>query len=95
MGKNAGNRQAENTCINTLGIMGKMGDTWKGVETSTKASETDLGVTKTSGGTSFCCFSNPRVELYHMILHHCPPSGDNYQTFWNMFIYRNHVFSGI
>jgi hypothetical protein len=37
-----GNRQTENTGINTLGIMG---DTCKGVETSTKIGETDGGVT--------------------------------------------------
>jgi hypothetical protein len=55
MGKNAGrldetkrtgNRQTENTGINTLGIMRKMGDTWRGVETSTKTGETDQGVTQ-------------------------------------------------
>ena len=48
MGKHArrtGNRQTENTGINALGIMGKMGDTWRGVETSTKTCETDQGET--------------------------------------------------
>ena len=28
--KGIGNRQTENTGINTQGIMGKMGDTWRG-----------------------------------------------------------------
>ena len=36
----------ENRGINTLGIMGKMGDTRRGVETGTKTGETDLGVTR-------------------------------------------------
>ena len=36
-----GNRQTENTGINALGIMVKMGDTFRGVETSTKTGETD------------------------------------------------------
>ena len=40
-----GNKQTENTGINTLGIMRKMGDTWRGVKTSTKTCETDHGVT--------------------------------------------------
>ena len=40
-----GNRPIENTGINTQGIMGKMGDTWRGVETITKTGETDQGVT--------------------------------------------------
>jgi hypothetical protein len=31
---------------NTLGIMGKIGETWRGLETSTKTGETDQGVTK-------------------------------------------------
>ena len=44
--KRTGNRQTENTGINTLGIMGKMGDTWRGVETITKTGETDQGVTE-------------------------------------------------
>ena len=35
----------ENTGINTLGIMGKMSESWRGVETSTKTGETDHGVT--------------------------------------------------
>ena len=43
--KRTGNRQTENTGINTQGIMGKMGDTWRRVETSTKTGETDQGVT--------------------------------------------------
>jgi hypothetical protein len=30
------NRRTENTGINTLGIMGKMGDTWRRVETRTR-----------------------------------------------------------
>ena len=33
--------ESENTGIN---IMGKMGDTWRGMETSTKTGETDQGV---------------------------------------------------
>jgi hypothetical protein len=43
--RQTGNRQTENTGINTQGIMGKMGDTWRGVETITKTGETDQGVT--------------------------------------------------
>jgi hypothetical protein len=39
--KRTGNRQTENTGINTLEIMGKMGDTWSEVETITKTGETD------------------------------------------------------
>ena len=39
--KQTGNRQTENTGINTLEIMGKMGDTWSEVETITKTGETD------------------------------------------------------
>ena len=42
-----GNRQTENTGISTRGILGKMGDTWRGVETSTKTGEIDQGVTVT------------------------------------------------
>ena len=38
--------ETENTGINAQGIMGKMGNTWKGVETITKTSETDQGVTQ-------------------------------------------------
>jgi hypothetical protein len=34
--RQTGNRQTENTGINTQGIMGQMGDTWRGVDTSTK-----------------------------------------------------------
>jgi hypothetical protein len=34
--KRTGNRQTENTSINTLGIMGKTGNTWRGVEKSTR-----------------------------------------------------------
>ena len=41
-----GNRQTENTGNNKQGIMGKVGDTWRGVETSTRTGETDQGVTK-------------------------------------------------
>jgi hypothetical protein len=43
--RRTGNGQTENTGINTQGIMGKMGDTWRGVETITKTGETDQGVT--------------------------------------------------
>ena len=43
--KRTGNRQTENTGINTQGIMGKMGNTWMGMETITKTGETDQGVT--------------------------------------------------
>jgi hypothetical protein len=43
--KLTGTRHTENTGINTQGIMGKMGDTWRGVEIITKTSETDQGVT--------------------------------------------------
>jgi hypothetical protein len=43
--RRTGNRQTENTGINTQGITGKMGDTWKGVETSTRTGETGQGVT--------------------------------------------------
>ena len=39
-------RQTENTGINTQGIRGKMGDTWRGVETSTRTGETDQGMTE-------------------------------------------------
>jgi hypothetical protein len=54
MGKNAGrldetrrtgNRQSENTGINAPGIIGRMGHTWRVVETSTKTGVTDQGVT--------------------------------------------------
>ena len=38
-------QQTENTGKNTQGIMGKMGDTWRRVETITKTGETDQGVT--------------------------------------------------
>ena len=34
-------QQTENTGINTLGIIRKMGNTWRWVETSTKTGETD------------------------------------------------------
>ena len=43
--KRTGNRQIQNTVINTQGIMGKMGDTWRGVETITKTGETNQDVT--------------------------------------------------
>jgi hypothetical protein len=43
--RRTGNRQTENTGINTLGIMGNMGDTWSRVETNTKTGETYQGVT--------------------------------------------------
>ena len=43
--KQTGNRQTENTGINTRGIMRKMGDTLRGVETCTKTGEPDQGVT--------------------------------------------------
>ena len=43
--RRTGNRQTENTGINTLGIMRKMADTWRGVETSKKTGETDPVVT--------------------------------------------------
>jgi hypothetical protein len=52
-------RRTENTGINTQGIMGKMGDTWRGVETRTRTGETDQGVTiysafgKYSGALTF------------------------------------------
>ena len=39
--RRTGNRQTENIGINTLGIMGKTGDTWRWVETITKTVETD------------------------------------------------------
>ena len=42
----------ENTGINTQEIMGKMGDTWREVETSTKTGETDQGVTGRETGQS-------------------------------------------
>ena len=42
-------RQTENTGINTQGIMGKMGDTWRGVETITKTGGTDQGVEMSCG----------------------------------------------
>ena len=45
--RQTGNRQTENTSINTQGIMGKMGNNWSGVETITKTGETDQGVTLT------------------------------------------------
>jgi hypothetical protein len=35
----------DNTGLNTQGIMGKMGNTWRGVEKITKTGETDQGVT--------------------------------------------------
>ena len=38
-------QQTKNTGINPLVKMGKMGDTWRAVETSTKTGETDQGVT--------------------------------------------------
>jgi hypothetical protein len=41
--RRTGNRQTENTSINTQGIIEKMGDTWRGVETSTRTGETDQG----------------------------------------------------
>ena len=34
--RRTGNRQTENTGIDAQEIMGKMGDTWRGVETSTR-----------------------------------------------------------
>ena len=43
--KLTGNRETVNTGINTQGIMGKMGDTWREVEIITKTGETDHGVT--------------------------------------------------
>ena len=43
----------ENTGINTLGIMRKMGNTWRGVETSIKTGETDQGVTTIWNGVPF------------------------------------------
>ena len=42
--KRTGNRQTENTFINTQVIMGKMGDIWRGVDSITKTGETDQGV---------------------------------------------------
>ena len=44
-GQNKLSTETENRDTNTLGIMGKIGDTWRGVETSTKTGETDQGVT--------------------------------------------------
>jgi hypothetical protein len=41
-------QQTKDIGINTLGIMGKMGDTRRWVETSTKTGETDQGVTENS-----------------------------------------------
>jgi hypothetical protein len=43
--RQTGNRQTENSAINTLGIMRKMGYNWRRVETSTKTGETDQGDT--------------------------------------------------
>ena len=43
--RQTGNRQTGNTGINTQGLMGKTGDTWRCVETITKTGETDQGVT--------------------------------------------------
>jgi hypothetical protein len=39
------NRETENTGISAQGIVGKMGNTWRGVETSTNTGETEQGVT--------------------------------------------------
>jgi hypothetical protein len=43
--RQTGNKQTENSGINTQGIIGKMGDTWRGVETNTRTGETDQGMT--------------------------------------------------
>jgi hypothetical protein len=43
-GKVPNGRQANRMGLNTLEVMGKIGDTWR-VETSTKTGETDQGVT--------------------------------------------------
>jgi hypothetical protein len=45
--RRTGNKQTENTGINTQGIIGKMGDTRRGVETSTRTGEADQGMTFT------------------------------------------------
>jgi hypothetical protein len=43
--RQTGKSQTENTGLNAQGIMKKMGDTWRGVETSTKTVETHQDVT--------------------------------------------------
>ena len=43
--RQTGNRQTENTGINTQGIMGQMSDTWTGGGYKYKTGETDQGVT--------------------------------------------------
>ena len=60
--RRTGNRQTENTGINTHGIMGKMGDTWRGVETIAKTVETDQGVTIISCMDSLCA-----IIVFNMI----------------------------
>jgi hypothetical protein len=52
-------RQTENTGINTQGIMRKMGDTCRRLETSTRTGETDQGVT-------IILFSNLFAHLLRM-----------------------------
>jgi hypothetical protein len=41
--RQTGNRQTENTGINTLRAIGKMGDTWRGVVTITRTGENRSG----------------------------------------------------
>ena len=55
--RRTGNRQTENTGVNALGIMGKMGNTWRGVETSTKTGETDQGMTVAPQGSNSSLYS--------------------------------------
>jgi hypothetical protein len=60
---NTGNRQKDNTGINTQEIMGKMGDIWRGVETSRKTGETDQGVTnRTDGKGRFPTYRRIRIR---------------------------------
>jgi hypothetical protein len=42
--RRTGNKRTENKGINIQGMTGKMGDTWRGVETSTRTGETYQGV---------------------------------------------------
>jgi hypothetical protein len=43
--RQTGTKQTENTGIDMQAIIGRKGNTWKGVETSTRTDETDQGVT--------------------------------------------------
>ena len=71
--KLSGNRQPEKTGIKTQGIMGKMGDTWRGMETrqvkqirGVKTGETDQCL------TPMCCFYDQLLVRNY--------SHDNYQV---------------